>query len=305
MVARMVLGSAWTDRYEFAWEEGYGDFWIEDTGDPPSAEIIETIGVEDHVSQTLEDPAQWVRLREAAQLYDLDLTELHGPLSGLANLPETLEVLDLSGTPFWEIAMLERLGRLRLLNIADTGVRSLSPLAELQELRALDVSGLDISELPALSGLRLWGLRLGGGRLCEGEIAAIARLPDLRSLAITESTLHSLGGLAALRELKQLTLYRCILEDAGVQELAESSIEDLDLTRCQISPEDRMGLSCLRGLRRLRLSKTDIEDDDLVILAELAQLEVLGLGFVSASRPALEALVERLPNTSVELAFED
>lgn len=305
MVARMVLGSAWTDRYEFAWEEGYGDFWVEDTGDPPSAEIIETIGVEDYVAQTLDDPDQWVRLREAALLYDLDLAEIHGPLTGIRELPTTLEVLDLSRTPFWSVEDLGRLWGLRLLNLADTGVRGVAGLAGLCDLRALDLSGLGLDELSALSELDLWGLRLGGGPVDASITQAVTHLSRLRSLAITEATITSLVGLEVLTDLRQLTLYRCVLEDAGIDSLAEGGLEDLDLTRCRISPEDKMGLSCLRGLKTLRLSKADIEDDDLPLLAELSQLETLALGFVPASREKLEALAERMADTSVELAFEE
>jgi len=41
------------------------------------------------------------------------------------------------------------------------------------------------------------------------------------------------------------------------------------------------------------------------LLAELSQLETLALGFVPASREKLEALAERMADTSVELAFEE
>ena len=30
MAARMVLGEVWQDRYEFRWDEGYGDFPVEE-----------------------------------------------------------------------------------------------------------------------------------------------------------------------------------------------------------------------------------------------------------------------------------
>ena len=121
MAARMVLGSTWAERYDFVWEEGYGDFWVEDRAAPDS-EIIETIGVEDYIASASGDADLWLRLREAADLYDLDLRTVHEPLRGLSELPESLERLDLSRTAFFEISALVRLANLKRLVLHDSGV---------------------------------------------------------------------------------------------------------------------------------------------------------------------------------------
>mgnify|MGYP002631469998 CR=1 FL=1 len=312
MVARMVIGEVWQERYTFRWDEGYGEFWVEDL-EPPEMDDpdqpIPALSEEDLVAVELDDHERWSSLRGAAELYDLDLSELQVELSGFSWLPRGLRVLELAETPFGdrEAQVLRELRELRVLGLAGTAIQDLSVLAELRQLKALDLSGTTFQDLLALVDLpELRGLRLGHLRLDGLQSSALASMAVLESLAIHDSVLleATLLGVAVLPTLRQLSLYRCELENAALFALGGSVLEELDLSRCRLGV-DRLGLGDLHNLRLLRLSNTDLELPDLDRLRALQSLEVLSLGFVDLPREALEALASDLPEVTVELAFRE
>ena len=312
MAARMVLSEVWEERYTFRWEEGYGDFWVEDEQPPELEEDPETpipaLSAEDLVEVELEDHERWAELRTACELYELDLSGLHPPLTGFQALPRSLRTLELAQTPFGdrEAGVLSELSELRLLGLAGTAVHDLAPLAGLHELRALDLSHTPFRDLSPLIELPLRGLRVGGLLLAGGQFEELAALGSLESLAVHDSTLREdwLSGPARLPALRQLSLYRCELDRAGLAALAAGPLRELDLSRCRLGV-DRLDLWRLDQLRLLRLSRTDLELEDLDRLRQLQQLELLGVGFVDLPRPELERLVEDLPGVQVELAFPE
>ena len=293
MTARMVVAEVWAERYEFRWDvpEGDGeDFWVAD--DEPSDAPIPALSAEDLVEVDVPVGERMAALVQAAELYDLDLRALHGPLTGLAHLPRTLRSLALVGAPVSneELVHLEALPQLRLLNLALTAVAR-APSSP--SLRALDLSGTS-ARGPYPPNLR--GLRLG-----RGQFDRLALPQGLESLAVVDATLgpDSLTGLPD--SLRQLTLYRCELVSAGTWALG--GLAEVDLTRCRLSAADRVGLGSLGGLERLTLSRTDLAVEDLPLLAGLVGLAKLSIGFMDIEPAELEKLHAMLPGTQVELAY--
>lgn len=313
MAARMVLSEVWAERYTFRWEEGYGDFWVEDEGPPDYDEDpqqpIPALSEDDLVELELDDHERWRALRSAAELYDVDLSSLHGEMAGFAGLPRSLRILELAHTPFGdrEARVLAALPELRMLGLAETAVSDLESLRPLRNLTALDLAGTRMQGLRVLTSLvKLRGLRLGRTRLDAEAATALSSLPCLESLAVHDAAVvgGALAHLAELPGLRQLSLYRCELAGAQLGALGLSLLEELDLTRCRLGP-DRSSLGQLGNLRLLRLSKSDLELGDLEQLRRLQDLEVLGLGFVDLPREALEALQAAMPGVTVELAFRE
>lgn len=299
MTARMVLAEVWAERYEFRWEPGpEAEFRIEDDSPSDPDAWIEAFGEEDLVRVDVPAHERIAALLQAAELYDLDLRALHGPLDGLAHLPTSLRGLHLSGTPVAdpELSHLTRLSDLRLLDLSSTAVASVAALRELP-LRALDLSGTQaVGPFPRT----LAGLRLGKGRFAP---QVLVDLPGLVSLAVVDGELGPDALVSLPPSLQQLTLYRCELSAAGTWALG--GLRDVDLTRCRLSLADRAGLGALGELASLRLSRTDLTADDLEILRALDGLPILALGFMDIEPPVLEAFAASMTRTTVQLAYEE
>ncbi|MCP4920830.1 MAG: hypothetical protein GY913_28380 [Proteobacteria bacterium] len=303
MTARMVIAEVWAERYEFRWarspeEGGYGDFYIEDDdpADIPQVDDdpIEALGEEDLVAVEVPDHERMAALLQASELYDLDLRALHGPLTGLGSLPRTLRVLQLLDTPVAdaELEHLDRLPDLQLLNLAGTAITQ-APTGS--SLRALDLSG---TRATGPYPPELQGLRTGRGLFSAHDLPT-----TLESLAVVDATLEPDSLTRLPPGLQQLTCYRCELNAAGTWALG--GLQDVDLTRCRLSQADRAGLGALGTLSSLRLSRTDLTAEDLPLLAGLVDLPHLAIGFMEIEPVELEKLHDLLPNTVVELAYEE
>lgn len=122
-------------------------------------------------------------VRPLAGLKKLDWLNLRGTqvtdVSPLAHLP--LVALDLSDTLLATVAPLAELRTLRSLSLSDTRIKDLRPLAALPELDTLDISGLPpgtLATLPTLPELKY----LVAKNIAPEELEKLPRLPALKTL---------------------------------------------------------------------------------------------------------------------------
>ena len=154
-------------------------------------------------------------------------------------------------------------------------------LAQLQELRKLDLSGLaltaeDLRKLAALENLS--ELNLAGSGITDLELVALAELHSLQSLnlnnvLITDAGLEHLAGMNGLQELE---LGNTEITDVGLAKLAHlGKLSKIILDGTKITDA---GLLSLAGLpiRKLGLGRTGVTDTGLATLHGF-QLEELSL----------------------------
>ncbi len=241
-------------------------------------------------------------------------------LSGLSSLGPNdlygLSIGDYSGSVVYPDASimphlrgLTGLKQLNLaVNVSDNGLRHLSGLTELEELRLKSESFRDagLAHLEGLESLEV--LRLTGGTVTDDGLKHLAKLSSLRELCLDVSNIRGRGfsHLAKLRSLeflflaggntfgdrglryvaeiaslKSLTLFggELKISDAGMVYLARmTGLEELRFVWIQgITDAGIAKLTPLRSLKLLDLHSTSITDDGLAHVASMYALEDLTL----------------------------
>ncbi len=206
----------------------------------------------------------WDKDKETA-----DLT----PLVGLKNLH-----LNLSTNGIKDLTPLKVLKNLKGLNLSENKIETIAPLAELKQLTHLTINYLDwgplnenINDLTPLSGLKqLTELAVSG---TFDDLTPLSGLKQLTELYIT----GRFEDLTPLRELKQLTSLALRLKVTDITVLAE-----------------------LKQLTWLNLSYNEISD--VTPLAELINLETLLLrDNPIIDKTPLEELRKKNPNVKIIL----
>jgi Leucine-rich repeat (LRR) protein len=234
----------------------------------------------------------------------------------LSHRLKPIEILDLSNSDVDSLAGIGQLSMLRQLTLPETFSNiDLSPLSDLQSLEILDLScnaippvnpddidqtwcrsGLDLTPLAGLQGLRELHLTLVDGAVhlngLEGlqaleildlsgassveDLGPLSDLPSLRSLDLSGATsIESIGPITKVASLKELNLEGLV----KLRELPELGAL-IDLVSLRISEsgqiDDLAGLSELYALRELYIM--DLEKiDDIGPVRGLRELEVLYL----------------------------
>ena len=185
--------------------------------------------------------------------------------------------LDLSETGISDISPLANFTDLQSLDLAETRVSDLSPIKNLPKLHSLDLIGApvsDISPLVNLSALR--SLRLPEVEIRNFE--AITKLINLQALELGNVKGIDIGLLADLQTLQSLTLFEPDLSDLA-QLSTLPALESLDIFCSEAS--DITSLANLGTLRSLICE--EIPFSDLSPLAGLTDLESLHLRLTSVS----------------------
>tara|TARA_B100001057_G_scaffold499092_1_gene608480 strand:+ start:1072 stop:1881 length:810 start_codon:yes stop_codon:yes gene_type:complete len=147
--------------------------------------------------------------------------------------------------------------RITMLNLADTKVEDLSPLAFLVSLEELDLSGTGVTNvsplafLDSLKVLRLW--------YCKRvkDLSPLAHLVSLENLDLSFTKVKDLSPLASLGSLKKLDLSFTKVKDLSPM-ASLVSLEELDL--CDTRVTNVSPLACLVSLKWLNLEVTRVED---------------------------------------------
>lgn len=158
-------------------------------------------------------------------------------------------------------AFLQRLAEacpgLRCLDLRNTDLNELSPLAGLTELRELRLSNTHVQELSPLAGLtKLQRLTLTNTQV--RNLSPLARLMDLQELYLSDTQIRDLSPLAGLTELQSLSLSNTQVRDlsplAGLTKLQRlwlnnTQVRDLSplegLTVLRILSLENLSLDCL------------------------------------------------------------
>jgi internalin A len=148
-------------------------------------------------------PLETGRLQAYRERFNPELESLEGldRLTGLQHL-------QLSNTGIQNVAPLAGLHELKTLNLWQTRVSDLSPLAGLLRLQSVDLWYTPVSDLTPLAGLaELQSLNL---EFCKGvtDVTPLAGLRRLRYLEIGGTSVTDLAPLAGLHELGELNVWK-------------------------------------------------------------------------------------------------
>ena len=248
-----------------------------ETDEGQTEELITDVPADQPVE--IPDPTLRQKVEEHLQIYRIDQSGTVITTGEIGQLG-TLEVF--SQDVIKDLTGLEFASGLQILKLSgphDDGDRQtldLTPLAELTNLRVLELTNYEITDLTPLAGLtQLDDLYLNRITLEEApapDLTPLAGLTNLRTLWISGCFITDLTPLAGLTKLGLLTLHDNLIEDitplAGL-----TSLSYLTLSRNSI--EDVTPLAGLTNLRTLNLDKTLI--DDIAPLAGLTKLWVLNL----------------------------
>lgn len=169
---------------------------------------------------------------------------------------------------------LERLSGLRNLEglaVHGVGSASLQPLASMSQLVVLELSGPMVSDLSVLAQFKKLE-RLTITKSSVGNLAPISHCNQLEMVLVESDQAYQFGSFEGLKRLE----YLCLMG---------GSVEDF-------SP-----LQDAVGLRRLILR--DVTVSNWKTLAQLKQLQLLGIDDDTFDQPTLKKLRAALPNTSV------
>ena len=179
--------------------------------------------------------------------------------------------LDLANTRISDLAPLARFTMLQSINLNGTPVSNLAPLTNLATLRTLDLGETPVSDLAPLAdlaALRMLDLR----QTRVSDLAPLANLAALQTLFLERTRVSDLAPLASLGALRTLFLWQTRVSDlAPLANLA--ALRTLFLWRAPMS--DLAPLANLTALQELYLWETPVSD--LAPLANLTALQMLNL----------------------------
>ncbi len=210
-------------------------------------------------------------LGQLTDLKELYLTSFSPKdLSFLENLTN-LEILHLrSDKDFIDLTSLNNLTKLRDLYLREKQLDDLSFLDYMPDLEILDLSGNSITNVPALSNLtQLKELDLSYNNISQ---IVILNIPSLEILDLMDNQLTDISGLSNLTSLLELDLMVNQISDiTPLSQLTE--LKRLKLNHNLIS--DATPLKHLNQLEQLQLSSNQIQD--ISSLENLASLSLLSL----------------------------
>ena len=158
------------------------------------------------------------------------------------------------------------------LDIGDEGVKRLTPLTQLKDLR---LNNTTIKDPKCFEGLiNLESLDLGDAYVLDHSLVPLAKMKNLRRLNLlgTLVTDEGLKHLSGLTELEDLDLYGVKVTDSGIEHLSKlKKLRRLNLLGAQISDASAGILSGLEELRELNLYRSRITNAGLAKTSSVAQ----------------------------------
>lgn len=178
----------------------------------------------------------------------------------LKNLPYIFD-LNLAGSAITDIAPLEKITELRKLDISNTAVSSLLPIAQLKYIGELNFNKTKIRDIEPLKNLKsLRKLYMNGNEL--ENITAIQNLVKLTDLECTENVLKSIDPVKLLINLEK---FNCSLNEIT----NVSALKDLiKITDLRFGKNQVESLEPLRGM--LDLVRLDIFNNKITSLAPIS-----------------------------------
>ena len=177
--------------------------------------------------------------------------------------------------------------KVEVLDLSESGLSDLSPLAGLTDVEVLDLGGNAVDDLWPLTGMAgLEVLDLGGNAVAD--LSPLAGLAHLRVLDLSDNAVADISPLAGLTALRRLDLSdNRVVDLRPLSELRGLEVLLLDGNRVA----DLVPLWGLRGLAHLSLGDNRVAD--AALLRELRSLERLDL---AGNRLDDAAVLGGLPN---------
>ena len=290
-------------------ESGEVVLWSRRAGvTPPMVELDASVRIPDPTLRACIElvlgkaPGATITKTDMRKLTSLDTEELRKSLvldsirdlTGIefaANLTE----LDLGDSEISDVSPLAGLRNLTELDLAFNEISDISPLAGLKNLTYLYLNGNGRSDISPLAGLKnLTYLYLNGNEI--SDISPLAGLKNLTGLYLNGNEISDISPLAGLRNLTYLGFYGNEISDvsplSGLTSLKtlglySNEISDIsplaglrNLTELDLGFNEISDVSPLAGLRNL--TELDLESNeisDISPLAGLRNLTELDLGF--------------------------
>jgi len=256
--------------------------------------------------------AHLARLKSLREL-SLGLDNIRGPgLAHLAELPHLTFLRFWGGKRAFHNSALQYLKNVRQLRslefrvrINNTGLRHLSEMTNLEELRFIQSGGITdvgLVNLKPLRSLRL--LSLGGAQISDRGVARLCQLESLEDLSlpsVTGITDQGLAYLAELTRLKRLSAGGMTpveltasgpYTDEGLLHLSRlKRLEELSIcSGVGITDAGVSHIAQLPNLKRLDLMCNGLSNDGLATLATIKSLRYLTLGFPNSRRVTVSGL---------------
>ena len=204
-----------------------------------------------------------------------------------------VQSLDLADTRLSNLAPLANFTMLHSLGLDGTRISDLIPLTNLGALRALSVNETSVSDLAPLANLTSLEA-LYFWQTSVSDLAPLAGLAELETLYLAQTSVSDLAPLANLTSLETLSLWQTSVSDlAPLANL--TSLVELDLWKTSVS--DLAPLANLTALVELDLRQTSVSD--LAPLANLTALRDLDLRGTQASERAVDELRDALPECEI------
>lgn len=169
------------------------------------------------------------------------------------------------------------------------------PVVEVR-LSNLEVTDADIAALAGLPEIR--SLDLEGARITDAGLGRLAGLTRLQALGLTGTrvTDDGLEHLKGMVDLKVLVLSKTAVTGSGLRHLAGATrLEELYLFESGVTDSGLKNVKSFKNLRHLNLWGTSITDAGLVHLAALVRLEhleLIGTAITDAGLVHLRPLVD-------------
>lgn len=219
---------------------GYWAFLIDANGNMRELEIVDRHEVDINVS-VLTAGVYTVRI-DAWSSFSQDSRPVSSSIRFVKEAPpaEAPEVVEFSDKAIENavLAALERasgpilredLDSVTTLNLGKSGIKDLSELQKLTNLKVLYLDRNGINDISALAGMtQLEGIELSGNVL--SDISALNNLTNLKTVSLIHNQVSDLSPLSSLSQLKRLYLMSNRIDDisalASLQELREVDIRD-------------------------------------------------------------------------------
>jgi Leucine-rich repeat (LRR) protein len=233
-----------------------------------------------------------------------------------------IEALDLSYNPYIQhLEPLAQLVNLRSLNLAHTNIDDLTPIRNLTELKALDLSGTKVSSIEALRYAgKLESFNISRTRITD--LGVVGKFSELRQLDISATRVGDLGALENLGRLEQLNLAACPVSSVAPLSklmaltelnLAKTFVTDLNplaplinLAAINLDSTRVTRITALKNLEKLqRVSMNFTPVTDLTPLNGLRQLEKIYCDHTPVKRPEAEAFMTSNPGVLVIFDSKD
>jgi Leucine-rich repeat (LRR) protein len=190
----------------------------------------------------------------------------------------SIDALDLSDNQFLRtIEPLAELSNLKTLDLSGTGITDLTPIRNLTGLAELDISQTSVTDLTPLKySDKLTRLVLAGTPV--NDLSVVGQMPALETLDISRTGVLDISPLSACTSLKYLHMEAAPVSDLHPLATLTSLVE---VNASQTLVRDLTPLSGLTQLEILSLDSTYFQD--ISALATLENLKVVSLNHTSVA----------------------